>query len=163
MSDTDRAAVARSTTQSTFVIERTYDAAPARVWSAWADPRKKLAWFGPKELKGEHELDFRVGGRERMSVRTPDGALYLFDSEFRDIVERQRIVHTYEMYRDEQRMSVSVATLELEPVGDDQTRLTLTEHGVYLDGLDTAAAREHGTREMLGTLAEALQSESGGA
>jgi uncharacterized protein YndB with AHSA1/START domain len=163
VSDTDQAAVERSTTHSTFVIERTYDASPARVWSAWADPQKKLDWFGPKELKGEHELEFRVGGHERMSVRTPDGALYLFDSRFRDIVEHRRIVHTYEMYRDEQRMSVSVATIELEPTGDDATRLTLTEQGVFLDALDTPAEREHGTREMLDALHAALQAARGSA
>jgi uncharacterized protein YndB with AHSA1/START domain len=162
MSDTDQDAVERSTTQSTFVIERTYDASVERVWSAWADPQKKRAWFGPKELKGEHVLEFRVGGHERMSVRTPDGVLYLFDSELRDIVEPRRIVHTYEMHRDAQRMSVSVATVELEPLGD-ATRLTLTEHGVYLDGLDTAAEREHGTREMLEALGAALQGASGAA
>jgi uncharacterized protein YndB with AHSA1/START domain len=162
MSDTDEAAAERSTTQSTFVIERTYPASPERVWSAWADPQRKLEWFGPKELKGEHELEFRVGGHERMSVHTPDGAVYLFDSELRDIVEQRRIVHTYEMYRDEQRMSVSLATIEIEPVGKE-TRLTLTEHGVYLDGLDTAAEREHGTREMLAALGTALQDASGTA
>jgi uncharacterized protein YndB with AHSA1/START domain len=153
MTDTDQAAIERSTTQSTFVIERTYPASPTRVWSAWADPEQKRAWFGPKKLKAEHELEFRVGGHERMSVHTPDGAVYLFDSELRDIVEHERIVHTYEMYRDAQRISVSVATVELEPVGD-ATRLTLTEHGVYLDGLDTAAEREHGTIELMNTLGE---------
>ncbi len=156
MSDTDPAAVERSITHSTFAIERTYEASPVRVWSAWANPQQKLAWFGPKELKGEHQLEFRVGGHERMSVRTPDGTLYLFDSRFRDIVEHQRIVHTYEMYRDDQRMSVSVATIELEPSGEG-TRLTLTEQGVFLDALDTPAAREHGTREMLETLRAALR------
>ena len=162
MSNSDQAAVERSTTHSTFVIERTYDASPERVWSAWADPQKKLAWFGPMELKGEHELEFRVGGHERMSVRIPDGAVYLFDSEFQDIVEQRRIVHTYEMYRDEQRMSVSVATLELQPDGEG-TRLTLTEQGVFLDALDTPAEREHGTREMLATLDAALRDASGSA
>jgi uncharacterized protein YndB with AHSA1/START domain len=153
MSQAEQAAVERSTAQSTFVIERTYDAAPARVWSAWADPQRKRQWFGPKQLESEHELEFRVGGHERMSVHTPDGAVYLFDSRFRDIVEPQRIVHTYEMYRDEQRISVSLAVVELEPAGDG-TRLTLTEHGVYLDGHDTAATREHGTIELMNTLGE---------
>ena len=28
----------RTTIHATFVIERTYAVAPARVWSAWADP-----------------------------------------------------------------------------------------------------------------------------
>lgn len=146
----------RSTEHATFVIERTYDASPARVWRAWADPEHKRRWFGPRVLdKPDHELDFREGGSERMTVRSSDGALYTFASRFHDVVEGQRIVHTYEMHRDDARISVSVATVELAPAGAG-TRLTLTEQGVFLDGLDTPAAREHGTGELLDTLARAL-------
>jgi uncharacterized protein YndB with AHSA1/START domain len=146
----------RSTDHATFVIERTYDAPPARVWRAWSEPEQKLRWFGPRELdKPDHELDFRVGGHERMTVRTPDGALYTFSARFQDIVEHERFVHTYEMYRDDERISVSVATVELEAAGAG-TKLTLTEQGVFLDALDTSAEREHGTRELLDTLAQAL-------
>jgi uncharacterized protein YndB with AHSA1/START domain len=39
----------RSTTHSTFVIERTSDATPARVFDAWADPVAKAQWFGPSD------------------------------------------------------------------------------------------------------------------
>ena len=146
-----------STEHATFVIERTYDAAPARVWQAWADPAQKLQWFGPPEpARGEHELDFRVGGIERMTVHAPDGALYTLSSRFQDIVEGERFVHTYEMYRGDERISVSVATVELAAEGAG-TKLTLTEQGVFLDGLDTPAEREHGTRGMLDTLARALE------
>jgi uncharacterized protein YndB with AHSA1/START domain len=150
----------RSTEHATFVIERTYDAAPARVWRAWTDPEQKLQWFGPRELdKPDHELEFRVGGIERMTVRTPDGALYTYSARYQDIVEGERFVHTYEMYRDDERMSVSVATVEFAADGPG-TKLTLTEQGVFLDGLDTVAEREHGTRELLDTLAGALEASS---
>jgi uncharacterized protein YndB with AHSA1/START domain len=147
----------RSTNHATFAIERTYGAAPARVWQAWADPEEKLRWFGPQVLdKPEHELEFRVGGLERMTVRAPDGALYTFAARYQDIVEGERLIHTYEMYRDDTRISVSVATVELEAAGGG-TKLTMTEQGVFLDGLDTPAAREHGTGELLDTLAAHLQ------
>jgi uncharacterized protein YndB with AHSA1/START domain len=127
------------------------------VWRAWADPQEKLRWFGPSVLpKPEHELEFRVGGLERMTVQAPDGALYTFASRYQDIVEGERIVHTYEMYRDDARISVSVATIELEAAGAG-TKLTFTEQGVFLDGLDTPAEREHGTRELLDTLEKAMQ------
>ena len=147
----------RSTKHATFVIERTYEAVPARVWRAWADPQAKLRWFGPSVLaKPEHELEFRVGGLERMTVQAPDGALYTFAARYQDIVEGERIIHTYEMYRDDARISVSVATVEFEAAGTG-TKLTFTEQGVFLDGLDTPAEREHGTRELLDTLEKALQ------
>lgn len=152
----------RSTEHATFIIERTYDADPARVWRAWADPEQKLRWFGPRELdKPDHELDFRVGGIERMTVRAPDGALYTFSARFQDIVDGERFVHTYEMHRDEQRISVSVATVEFAAASAGAgTKLTLTEQGVFLDGLDTVAEREHGTRELLDTLAGVLAGAS---
>ena len=56
----------RSVKHATFVIERTYDASPARVFAAFADPEIKKRWFGaPDEwAPDEQELDFRVGGRE---------------------------------------------------------------------------------------------------
>jgi uncharacterized protein YndB with AHSA1/START domain len=146
----------RSTTHATFTIERRYDAAPARVWCAWTDPEQKLRWFGPRQLeKPDHEFDFRIGGAERMTVRAPDGALYTFSARYQDIVEGERFIHTYEMYRDQERISVSVATVEFAAAGAG-TKLTLTEQGVFLDGLDEPAEREHGTRELLDKLAEAL-------
>jgi uncharacterized protein YndB with AHSA1/START domain len=150
----------RSTNHATFVIEHTYEAAPARVWRAWADPAEKRRWFGPQgAAKAEHELEFRVGGLERMTVQSPGGA-YKFIARFQDIVEGERFVHTYEMYLDDARISVSVATVVLEAAGDG-TKLTMTEQGVFLDGLDNPAEREHGTGELLNTLARYLQSTGG--
>jgi len=39
---------------------------------------------------------------------------------------------------------------------DGGTRLVLTEQGVFLDGLDTAAQREEGTRSLLDALGVVL-------
>jgi|SRR5580693_1462712 uncharacterized protein YndB with AHSA1/START domain len=147
----------RSVVHATFVIERTYDASPAHVFGAWADPVAKASWFGPKNLPaGQRESDFSVGGRERFTVNTPDGAAYVFDSRYADIVPDRRIVHTYDMYRDDTRISVSLATIELEPAGA-ATKLIFTEQGAFLDGADTPAEREHGTGELLDSLGEWLQ------
>jgi uncharacterized protein YndB with AHSA1/START domain len=150
----------RSTKHATFAIERTYDAAPARVWRAWADPQQKLQWFGP-QTQDKHELEFRVGGTERMAVRSSSGAVYLFVSRFQDIVEGERFIHTYEMYLDEDRISVSVATIEFQAHGAG-TKLKLTEQGVFLDGLDEPHPREHGTGELLDALGEYLQRSAAG-
>ena len=68
----------RSTEHTTFVIERSYPASPARAFAAWADPVQKARWFvGPDEwIKFTHETDFRVGGHERLSTG-PAGVLLI--------------------------------------------------------------------------------------
>lgn len=141
----------------TFVIERIYNVPVARVFRAWADPLLKARWFAGSAdaRKGGYELDFRVGGREVNRGGPPGGPLYTYESRFHDIVPEQRIVYTYEMYADENRISVSVATVQFRD-RDATTHLVLTEQGVFLDGHDTAAQREEGTRSILDSLAAAL-------
>jgi len=140
------------------VIERTYDASPERVFDAWSDPAAKARWFGPPEKpEGAYSLDFRVGGSEHLSIALPDGPVYSFDAVYQDIVAGQRIVYTYDMHKDQARISVSVATIENEGLGAG-TQLTLTEQGVFLDGLDTSAEREHGTNVLMDTLSGYLLS-----
>jgi uncharacterized protein YndB with AHSA1/START domain len=142
----------RSATHSTFVIERDYDAPATRVFAAWADKSAKDQWFGPSE--GEHELDFREGGRERL-LADVHGAVYTYDALYEDIVPDERIVFTYNMHRDGTRMSVSVTTVELIATGGG-TRLRYTEQGVFLDGEDKPELREQGTKEILDKLGQAL-------
>ncbi len=141
----------------TFVIERTFDAPVARVFRAWADPVLKARWFaGSADALGAgYELDFRVGGREVNRGGPPGGPIYTYTSQFYDIVPEQRIISAYEMYEDEARISVSVATVQFGD-GADGTHLILTEQGVFLDGKDTVAQREEGTRSLLDSLAIAL-------
>jgi uncharacterized protein YndB with AHSA1/START domain len=143
----------RSTDHETFEIVRTYDAAPAGVFAAWADAEAKASWFGPP---GARTFEFEVGGREHFAAGGPDGASYTYEALYYDIVPDQRIVYAYEMHRDGTRISVSLSTVCFETEGAG-TRLTYTEQGVFLDGHDTAAAREHGTGEMLNALAARLR------
>ncbi len=147
----------RSATHATFVIERNYEAAPQRVFAAWADVEAKGQWFGPGGEQG-HQLDFREGGREHFQAAV-GGAVYSYDALYEDIVADERIVFTYSMRRDGVRMSVSVTTVELLADGDG-THLRYTEQGVFLDGEDKPELREHGTKELLDKLGEALAQEA---
>lgn len=149
-------ATARSAEHATFVIERDYDAAPERVFAAWAESDAKESWFGPPASAGqERSLDFRVDGREHFRAGGPDGAQYTYEARYQEIVPGQRIVYAYTMDRGSTRISASLATVQLQPT-DAGTRLLYTEQAVYLDGGDTPATREHGTRELLERLATAL-------
>ena len=141
-----------SSVHSTFVIERTINAAPSRVFAAFATDEAKRAWFGGGAFEpGSRTFDFRVGGREHLSGRWTNGVVHKFDLIYYDIVENHRLVYAYEMHLDDARISVSLATIEFVAAGD-KTRFTLTEQGVYLDGYDDAGRREHGTTVMIDKL-----------
>lgn len=147
----------RSVMHAAFTIEKTYDASPSKVWRAWSDPAEKAEWFsGPEEWgPDEFELDFRVGGREISRGGPPGGPVFTYDATYRDIVPGERFVYAYDMFSDEIRISVSLGTVELAAAGDG-TKLTYTDHGAYLDGLDTPEEREHGTIELLDALGRTL-------
>jgi uncharacterized protein YndB with AHSA1/START domain len=146
----------RTVIHDTFVIERIYPATPSRAFAAFASEEAKNAWGDTGDLEsadGVTEFDFRVGGRERFSHRW-HSTVYRYDALYYDIVPDQRIVYSYEMYANDVRISVSVATIEFAKSGDG-TALTWTEQGTYLDGIDgpgAAGLREEGTAEMLGNL-----------
>lgn len=150
----------RSVTHATFAIERHYDVAPARVFAAFSDPTIKRRWFleGEGWEIDEYETDFRVGGREYSRFRFRGGPEITNDTVYQDIVPDQRIIIAYSMAIGGQRISASLQTIELEADGTG-TRLTLTEHGAFLDGHDDPAGREHGTRGLLDALEAVLRSE----
>jgi uncharacterized protein YndB with AHSA1/START domain len=134
---------------TTFTLERVYGAAPGRTFAAWSDPEAKSRWYSdPQE---ELELDFRVGGYESHGGTLPDGREYAYRARFWDIVLGERIVYTYEMALDGERISVSLATVEFEAEGDG-TRMTYTEQGAFLDGHEAPESRANG----MGGLLEAL-------
>jgi uncharacterized protein YndB with AHSA1/START domain len=146
-----------SVVHDSFAIERSYPVAPEKVFAAWATLDAKRQWFGNEdglESVGEQTLDFRVGGREHFAAKA-EGKLFDFDATYCDIVENERIVWTYDMRMDGQRISVSLATVEIAgtPGG---TKLVMTEQGAFLDGLDTNDQRREGTEQFLDNLADFL-------
>lgn len=138
-----------------FALERTYPASPEQVFAAWATQPAKAQWFGETGGTEEHTLDFEVGGREHLSGKIPDGPSFAYDAVYQDIVENERAVWSYDMHLDGRRISVSLATLEITGVPGG-AKLVLTEHGAFLDSLDTNAQREEGTSEILDKLGEVL-------
>lgn len=152
-----------SVTHSTIVIERTYAAAPARVFAAWARPEIKARWFACHDewVAGELEMDFRVGGRERVVTGPAGGPAHRFDAHYRDIVPDRRIVYTYDMRVGDALISVSLATVEFLADGRG-TRMVFTEQVAILDGHTDAAEREEGTRLGLARLDAELERDPRG-
>jgi uncharacterized protein YndB with AHSA1/START domain len=144
-------------THATFSLERSYRASTARVFAAWAEPAAKARWFaGPDS---EHQLDFRVGGREVNRSRHDGGPVLTFESCYWDIVPGARIVYASTMSAAENVSTVSITTVEFSPA-DDGTRLVLTEQGTFLDGQEELSWREQGTSEWLDALGAELTGRS---
>jgi uncharacterized protein YndB with AHSA1/START domain len=150
----------RSVEHATFVVERKYEASPERAFAAWADPEAKARWYVDSDAR--LEVDFRVGGRERSRGAAPDGRPYRYEALFHDIVPAARIVYTYEMFIEETRISVSLATVEFTPVGDNGTRLVFTEQGAFLDGHEIPARRAEGMGSLLDAVEKELQGDTPG-
>ena len=153
-------AAERSVVHAVFSLERTYDSPVDRVYRALSDEAAKAKWFGGDNGQWrqiERKMDFRVGGRERLSGRWQSGVTSTFDAVYHDIVPNERIVYAYEMHLNERKISVSLATMQLKSAGAGRTTLKLTEQGAFLDGYDDGGSRERGTGFLLDKLGESLK------
>ena len=147
----------RSVTHATFSVERFFDFPPAEVFAAYSDPASRRRWF----VEGEGwdvetcHLDFSHGATEHSTFRFRGGPLIRNDTTYFDIVEFKRFVFAYTMVVGDDRISVSLGTVELIPEGKG-TRHLYTEQGAYLDGYDNVAQREEGSRQLFEALAREL-------
>jgi uncharacterized protein YndB with AHSA1/START domain len=151
---------------STFTIERTYPATPARVFAAFADPALKRRWLLDGKSFGQesYSAEFRVGGFEKSRFTftggspgaPPPGTQMGNDTVYLDIVPDRRIVFAYTMLVGDYRMSSSLATVELSPSGNGGTRLLFTEQAAFFERSDGPQLREAGWRDLLSKVEEAL-------
>nr|WP_315597991.1 SRPBCC family protein [uncultured Cupriavidus sp.] len=148
----------RSVAHGTFSIERTYDASPELVFRALSDPAAKAQWFhgGNGYQLVSRSMDVRPGGREHLQGKWDNGLMSTFDAVYFDVIPNERLVYSYEMHMGERKISVSLAIFELKAVGQG-TRLSLTEHGAFLDGYDDAGSREHGSGLLLDAIGAWLE------
>ena len=145
---------------ASFCVERTIPAPPARVFAAFAKPELKAKWFhGPDGWEPSTQtLDFREGGHETAAGEVPGEWSSRFEADYHVIEADSQIVYSYVMFHDDVRLSVSVATVELDTLDDGAaTRVVFTEQGAYFEGGKAAnAEREEGTMGLLEQLEASL-------
>ncbi len=122
-----------------MVVTRVFDAPRELLWKAWTDPKYVMQWWGFKGCTAPVcKMDFRVGGKFLICMRTPDGQEGWNGGEYHEIVPYEKIVSS--MYfadsegnkLDPAQMGIEHEAIEgaydvtiFEDLGNGQTKLTL--------------------------------------
>lgn len=148
----------RSVHPSTIVIERGYEAAPARVFSAWSSPEALMRWGLPgDDWEAAYErFDFREGGGVISRFGPKGGEVYVNETRYFEIVPNERIVSAGSMVSGGKRLFAGLLTVEFHAAGAG-CRMVMTEQGVFLDGHDRPENHEAGWNQMLDQLGEELK------
>lgn len=157
-----------STVHSTFVVEHRYPYAPEKVFKAFSDPARKRRWYAEGDAHDleQWELDFRVGGEERLRYRFRPGhpiagTTITNQGRIQDIVPNKRLVTAQTMSLGDNRIFSSLVTIELLPAGEG-TDLVCTSQGAFFEGAppDFPKMIEQGWRSLLGRIETLLTAQS---
>jgi uncharacterized protein YndB with AHSA1/START domain len=81
----------------TVRIERTYDATPEAVFDAWTNPEVLRRWWKLSEADSVEvtDVDLRVGGGYRLSMRDADGEAHTVSGQYREVERPRRLVYSW--------------------------------------------------------------------
>ena len=110
-----------------MVVTKVFDAPPELVWKAWTDPQYVMQWWGPKGFSCPAcEMDFRVGGKSLLCMKTPDGYEGWNAIEYHEIVLHEKIVSSM-YFSDSKGNKIDPAELGMEEAIDGAYDVTLFE------------------------------------
>ena len=128
-------------------ITREFDAPPARVFEAHADPELFAQWNGPRSLRAEVDHhDCRTGGSYRYRLVGEEGT-FGFRGSFHEVRPAELIVQTFAF--DGVPDGVALERITFEPLGGGRTRLTATSLVDSFEARDgfLASGMETGVRD----------------
>lgn len=112
-------------------MTRRFSAPRERVFDAWSSVEALGHWFGPATcavLGGE--VDFRVGGRYRLDLKTETLGEISVGGEYRDISRPERLAFSFQWQEhDELCRAEMEVVIELSDVGGGETELRLVQTG----------------------------------
>ncbi|MCB0220484.1 MAG: SRPBCC domain-containing protein [Chrysiogenetes bacterium] len=124
-------------------VRRVIEAPRERVFAAWTRPEDLRRWWG---VTAEHttplaELDLRVGGRYRLTMRAADGTDHTVAGTYEEISAPGRIVYTWQ-WESEERFPQTRVTAEFAEKAPGYTEIVLTHEG--LPDEESRAQHRHG-------------------
>jgi uncharacterized protein YndB with AHSA1/START domain len=110
-----------SATGREVTITRVFDAPRELVWRAWTEPEHFAEWFGTPPFTtpvSTISMDVRPGGAWRATmVSEADGTELPFHGVYREVVEPERLVLTFEDPNDPSNPNVEVLTVTFTDLG----------------------------------------------
>lgn len=113
---------------STLVIKKMFAAPIEKVWQAWTDPHRIVAWYGPEGMTTEiHAMDVRVGGKYSLTMTSPKSS-HPLKGTFLELDAPHKLVMTWQWQtggKGDVMGAETTVTVELKEV-DGKTEMTLT-------------------------------------
>jgi uncharacterized protein YndB with AHSA1/START domain len=118
-------------------ISRFYAVSRQQVFRAWTDAKQVARWWGPKDFTNPVcEIEPRIGGKLRITMRAPDGREHPMQGTVIDIRANERFVFDFEALEGgKPALQGRVTVLFTEE--DGKTRVSLS---TYAEGLGPEAA-----------------------
>ena len=121
-----------------MTVTRVFDAPRELVWKAWTEPKYVMQWWGPQGFSAPVcQMDFRVGGKSLLCMKSPEGQEFWNGIEYHEIIPHEKIVSSMyfadakgnkvepEQYGMEHEAIDGAYDITLfEDLGDGKTRLT---------------------------------------
>jgi uncharacterized protein YndB with AHSA1/START domain len=145
----DPARDAELAARPSLTLTRRLNAAPEKVYAAWADPEKLVQWFGPASVEEgsvKADIDLRVGGRYRISFNA-NGNYNEVGGVYREVVPNQRLVFSWAWHSTPERESL--VTISIKPEGTGT--LLVFNHAQFVDE-KARDSHERGWTELLAKL-----------
>lgn len=116
-----------------IVVRRVVHVPRKSAFALWTSPQHVEEWWSPTNTARCTlcEIDLRVGGRYRLDMNDPaDGTHCEVEGEFREIVDPERIVYTWNARTHQGDVSDALVTVEFHALGDETTELVITHSGL---------------------------------
>jgi uncharacterized protein YndB with AHSA1/START domain len=83
--------------ETTLQLKRVFKAPREKVFNAWTDPKQMKQWIIPQDgfSVPNVEVDFRVGGKYRIEMLSPNGICHTAVGSYREIVVPEKLVFTW--------------------------------------------------------------------
>ncbi len=120
-----------TTTDKSLRLTRLIQAEPARVFEAWTDPTKLALWSAPEGMDLEAEVDLKIGGRYRLSMKGSDGGVFTAVGEYCEIDSPNRLSYTWKWEEPGNDHYDTLVTVEFHD-RDGATEVVLT-HELFPD------------------------------